>query len=270
MPITLPSIANEIFRARSESRLIIPPSKRDARFDLVQGYKIAAELCQAFEQQGHRVIGRKLGFTNTGIWEQLGLSEPIWAPIYEDTVVLGGDDGPLCHSLAGAVGPRIEVEVVVGLASVPHAGASVDEIAARLEWLAVGFEVIDSLYADWDFQCSDAVAAFGLHRALLVGKPSLAVKVERLAEQLAAFEVRLLCNDRPAADGGGASVLGNPLRSIGYLVDILGRQGAPALSPGDIVTTGTLTAALPILPGETWQVEVSGLPLQGPKLMLEG
>ena len=28
------------------------------------------------------MVGRKLGFTNESIWRELGLSEPIWAPMY--------------------------------------------------------------------------------------------------------------------------------------------------------------------------------------------
>ncbi len=28
------------------------------------------------------MVGRKLGFTNESIWRELGLSGPIWAPMY--------------------------------------------------------------------------------------------------------------------------------------------------------------------------------------------
>ena len=35
----------------------------------------------------------------------------------------------------------------------------------------------------------------------------------------------------------------------------------PPLSAGEVVTTGTLTDAWPVLPGETWRAEFSGAPL---------
>ena len=43
---------------------------------------------------------------------------------------------------------------------------------------------------------------------------------------------------------------------------MLARQGAP-LGAGEIVTTGTLTAAYPARPGETWRTELHGIALPG-------
>ena len=49
---------------------------------------------------------------------------------------------------------------------------------------------------------------------------------------------------------------------MAFLVDILATQPKfDALTAGEIITTGTLTAALPIAPGETWTSEISGLPV---------
>ena len=39
-------------------------------------------------------------------------------------------------------------------------------VLASVEWLALGFEIVDSVFADWKFQPADFVAAFGLHAAL--------------------------------------------------------------------------------------------------------
>jgi 2-oxo-3-hexenedioate decarboxylase len=62
----------------------------------------------------------------------------------------------------------------------------------------------------------------------------------------------------------GANVLGSPLVSLGYLVDLLKKQpDAEPLRAGEIVTTGVLTDAHPVAPGETWHTEISGLPLEG-------
>ena len=57
----------------------------------------------------------------------------------------------------------------------------------------------------------------------------------------------------------GANVLGSPLISLGYLVDLLKKQpDAEPLRAGEIVTTGVLTDAHPVAPGETWRTEISG------------
>jgi len=60
------------------------------------------------------------------------------------------------------------------------------------------------------------------------------------------------------------NVLGSPLLSLGHLVALLARQpGAVPLAAGEIVTTGVLTDAHPVSPGETWSTEIAGLPLRG-------
>ena len=62
----------------------------------------------------------------------------------------------------------------------------------------------------------------------------------------------------------GANVLGSPLISLGYLVDLLEKQpGRQPLRAGEIITTGVLTDAHPVAPGETWRTEISGPAAQG-------
>jgi len=52
-------------------------------------------------------------------------------------------------------------------------------------------------------------------------------------------------------------------------VDLLAKnRESPPLTPGEIVSTGTLTRALPIAPGETWGTTLTGLPLEGIRLTL--
>ncbi|TAK42854.1 MAG: hypothetical protein EPN19_06595 [Betaproteobacteria bacterium] len=64
--------------------------------------------------------------------------------------------------------------------------------------------------------------------------------------------------------GVGANVLDSPLMALAFLVEVLARQpDAPPLAAGEIVSTGTLTDAHPVKPGETWSTSFTGLPLPG-------
>jgi 2-keto-4-pentenoate hydratase len=64
--------------------------------------------------------------------------------------------------------------------------------------------------------------------------------------------------------GVGANALGHPALALAFLADIVARQPQfDPLTAGEIVTTGTLTAALPIAPGETWTTDYAGLPISG-------
>ena len=64
-------------------------------------------------------------------------------------------------------------------------------------------------------------------------------------------------------EGIGADVLGSPAFALGFLADLLARQ--PLMQPlaaGEVISTGTITDALPVSPGETWCTEMEGLPLE--------
>jgi 2-oxo-3-hexenedioate decarboxylase len=64
--------------------------------------------------------------------------------------------------------------------------------------------------------------------------------------------------------GLGENVLGSPLVALSHLVGVLSHQpSAQPLAAGEIITTGTLTDAHAIRPGETWRTELTGLPLRG-------
>ena len=246
--------AEELLRASLTAGLVTPPSTKEPGFDLEQAYTVAEQLRRAWVDRGRHMVGRKLGFTNISIWPELGLSEPIWAPIYDATVQF--QDGELLrHSLAGAVGPRIEVEVVVKLAAVAP---------VAIEWAALGYEIVQCHFPDWEFSCADAVADFGLHRALLVGKTSTDVN------PLHALELALLRNGELVGRGEATSVLGGPLRALDWLVDIVEQSGAPQLEPGEVVTTGALTGAHHLEVGESWTTDVTGGPsLPGPTLLID-
>ncbi|MNC92426.1 hypothetical protein D3C83_88520 [compost metagenome] len=69
--------------------------------------------------------------------------------------------------------------------------------------------------------------------------------------------------------GVGSNALDHPALALAFLADIVARQPQfDALAAGEVVTTGTLTAALPLRAGETWNSEYGGLPVTGLRLIL--
>jgi 2-oxo-3-hexenedioate decarboxylase len=92
----------------------------------------------------------------------------------------------------------------------------------------------------------------------------------RLIDQLAGFRVSLFKNGAVAAEGSGEHVLGSPLNALAHLVSVVAKlPDHPPLAAGEIVTTGTLTAALPVAPGEVWQTRIEGLPVSGFEIRFE-
>ncbi len=81
--------------------------------------------------------------------------------------------------------------------------------------------------------------------------------------ELATFEVALYCDGTISQRGGGALVLGSPLNALRHLVELLAHDpdNAP-LRAGEIISTGTLTLAMPVSAGQTWTTQASGIPLE--------
>jgi len=61
--------------------------------------------------------------------------------------------------------------------------------------------------------------------------------------------------------------LGHPASALAHLASVLSRQPQfEPLAAGEIITTGTLTAAMPIKPGEVWESNYAGVPITGLRL----
>src|SRR5215469_613497 len=260
----LEAIAAEAFAALETSHQIAPFSARFSGFDLDDAYSVAAAIRQRRERRGEMPVGRKIGFTNRTIWAEYNVYEPLWGYVYNRTVHDLTDLGET-FSLRGLAEPRIEPEIVFKLAAAPAPGMDGTALLACIDWVAHGFEIVQSIFPGWKFSAADTVAAFGLHGALLTGpRHPIAANAEAWSRTLATFEVDLGREGKVVDHGLAANVLGGPVSALRRLVDILARDQANApLAAGELVTTGTLTRALPVAPGETWTTELTGLALNG-------
>jgi 2-oxo-3-hexenedioate decarboxylase len=175
-------------------------------------------------------------------------------------------DGQATLPLNGLVQPRIEPEVVFKLNGPVPLTNDAAAVLACVEWMAPGFEIVQSHFPDWKFAAADCTAAFGLHGALVVGAPLAVTDANRaaLATALPAFELTLSRGDTAIDRGVGSNVLGSPALALVHLARLLADQPqAPKLAAGEIVTTGTVTDAWPVATGETWSSDYGALGING-------
>jgi 2-keto-4-pentenoate hydratase len=261
---TLATLATEVKDAQDHARSILPLTTRFPDFDLAAAYRLAHLVHGTRLAEGARSVGRKIGFTNPAMWSVYGVTEPIWAHLYESTVVqLKGTFGT-CH-LDRFVEPKIEPEIVFGFREAPQAGTSVAGIAETVEWVAHGFEIVQSHFPGWRFKAPDTIADQSLHAALLVGpRQPVAALGDGMIDALASCTVTLFRDGQPVESGSGTNALGSPLAAIAHLLSVLREQPhAAPMQVGEIVTTGTLTAAHPVRAGENWHSVLEGINLPG-------
>jgi 2-keto-4-pentenoate hydratase len=249
---TLKAIAEEAFAALSNTRQISPFSSRPAGLAVDDAYRVTPLVRRMYEAGGAKTTGRKIGFTNRTIWAQYGVYAPIWGYVFDRSV----------HDLAAVEAlplapfsePRIEPEIVFGLAEAPAAQMDETALLSCIAWIALGFEIVQSIYPGWKFSAADTIAANGVHGALLIGpRHPVAPRRAEWQRTLSAFEIDLDCGGRRVDRGHAENVLGGPLSALRHLVGLLANDPVnPPLAAGEIVSTGTLTKAMPVVPGETW------------------
>lgn len=228
--------------------------------DLARGESLQSEAVGLRIARGEQPIGFKIGFTNHTIWPIYGVHAPIWAPVFDNSVRLL--DSPRARIETGRwMQPRLEPEIVFGVGRVP-AGSDPASLLAAIDWIAHGVEIVHSAFADWKFSAAEAVAAFGLHAALIVGPRHPVSAFRDPRAELAALTIHLEAGHQAPVIGHGAHVLGSPLTALGHLVEQLGRRGRQLESPA-IVTTGTLTDAMPLAAGQHWTTRFDGITLDG-------
>jgi len=251
----LDKLTDEFLVVRSKGGTLELPSRRYPGFSLDDAYTIGRQLRQSRLNDGLVAAGKKIGFTNQAIWPAMGIGHPIWATIYRQTIQQIKE-----LNLGGMTAPKIEPEIVFGLSrDLVGQDLPAEQILAAMEWYALGFEIVDCNYPDWKCTPADAIADFGLHAALIIGEPQPIDPTRGAA--FAEFGVKLYQDNELAAEGSGRDVLGSPVLAINWLLDALEKTSTPGLMAGETVTTGTLTDALAIAPGQTWRFEVNGLDL---------
>jgi 2-oxo-3-hexenedioate decarboxylase len=255
--LDLKQLATEIMNAYANRDVTPSPSSRDAAFDMSDAYAVEGELVRLRRQAGRTTTGLKVGYANKAMWRALKLETLVWAHMYDDTVVSApGGKGSL--SIARMKAPKIEPEIVFKVKE-PVSGTDAAAILAGVEWAALGFEIIDCVYPDWQFQPVDFVAAYGLHAALVVGEPRAVTPetIPALADQLPGFKLTLSRNGELVDEGSGKNSLRSPALCLGELARVA------RLSPGDLVSSGTLTTPALIAAGEEWKATPEGLDVPG-------
>ena len=250
-------LADELLAAYDTAQLLPLPSERADGCTLEAAYAVADELRRRRIARGEQARGYKIGFTNRSIWPKYGVHAPIWGTVWDSTSSLL-DGSEAVASLAGLVQPRLEPEIVFGFARTPQAGMSEAALLACLQWVAHGFEIVQTHFEAWRFKAADTVADFGLHGRLLVGPRVPVAAWATLGADLSALRLQLLCDGRVVDQGSGDLVLDGPLTALRLWVDAMaGQAQAWPILPGDIVTTGTLTDAWPLKAGQSWATLLS-------------
>lgn len=234
-------LAHELADAGEHARPVQPLTQRVPELDLAGAYAVQRALVRRWTAAGARVVGHKVGLTSAAMQTQLGVASPDCGVLLDRMVL---SDGAVLDP-AQLIAPRVETELAFVLDRPVRAGATREEAAAAIAFVAVAIEVIDSRVAHWRIAVEDTVADNASSAYAVIGWP---VPVADVGDLRTAGLV-LRCNGEVVATGAGAAVLGDPVRGLIWLAKQLGDQGEQ-LKPGQVVLPGAVHASIPLRAGD--------------------
>ncbi len=204
-----------------------------------------AVVADLLAHYGGETIGYKIACTNPIAQRQLGVSGPFFGRLLS----------AFCYDTPARLDPArffmrvIEAEFAFRLSTdLPPASAprSLDEIAAAVEGVLPGIEIVDSRFHDWE---RIGVLSLISDNACNAGWVRGPVVRQWRDIDLAAQAVRVVVNGSVVRQGSGAAVLGHPLNALKWLVDTLSARGI-GLKAGDYITTGVTSEVYMAEPGD--------------------
>jgi 2-keto-4-pentenoate hydratase len=229
------ALVERLLQGRLGGRVSAPLSVSTPDLTLDQAYGLQRQLEQALVGRGDRVVGYKVGFTTAALQERHGLTEPVLGFMLGSGVYGSGDAVPLSRFIAIGV----EVEVAFLLKSdLAGPGVTIASALLAVEGAMPSFELIDFRLSGTP-RGPDVVADGVYTNAIVLGRPLTPVAGIDLALEGVVFEQ----DGQIVATQTAAEVLGNPLVSLAWAANTLGRMGR-GLRAGEVVLTGSISKVL--------------------------
>lgn len=228
-----------------------PLTDRYPTFTLEDAYQVQLQQVRRWKEKGRRIVGHKVGLTSAAMQRQLGVDQPDSGVLFADAEHSNGS----LVDVRSFLSPRIEPEIAFVLgATLQGPGVTVAEAATAVSQIRASLEIIDSRIADWRITLVDTVADNASCGGYVLGD----VAAWTAAPDLADVEATMTRNGSVAAVGTGAAVLGSPLNALVWLANTLGERGV-TLQAGEVILPGSMTAAIPVAPGDTVEATFAGI-----------
>ena len=232
MPIVVSEAAQRLVKNRASREVAPPLSESAADLTLEQGYAIQRALEKTLVERGDRVVGWKAGFTNAALQETYGVSEPVLGFLLASGVFGSGDAVPVARFVS--LGLEVEMAFVMK-ADLAGPGVTAASALLAVEGAVPSFELIDFRMSGKP-RGTDFVADGVLANAIVLGGPLTPVSGLDLSLEGVVYEE----NGQRVATATAAEVMGNPLNSLAWLANALGKLGG-RLRAGDVVLTGSIS-----------------------------
>jgi 2-keto-4-pentenoate hydratase len=185
---------------------------------------------------GGSVIGYKIACTNVTAQRQLSVDGPFYGHLLSSFSAASPGRLKASDFFMRVIEAEFAFQMGRDLPPVSEPRGR-EEVAAAVEGVLPGIEIVDSRFDDWTTIGALSLTADNACNAAWVRG---ALVKDWRGIDLAAQAVRLLVNGQVLREGTGANVLGHPLNALTWLANMLSSRGL-GLRAGQFVTTGVTT-----------------------------
>lgn len=222
---------------------IDPLTQTESELTVEDAYAVQLNFVTKKVDQGHKIVGKKIGLTSKAMQESLGVNEPDYGHLFEDMMI--DPKKPIIRKNQ-VLQPRVEGELAFILKEdLRGPDITVDQVLKATEYIVAAIEIVDSRITDWAIKLEDTVADNGSSAFCLLGQNRLSPsQLDRIGVRMDLYKNSELINS-----GTGADVLGDSAYCVAWLANKLHDYGIQ-LKAGEVILAGALSAAVPAKSGD--------------------
>jgi 2-oxo-hept-3-ene-1,7-dioate hydratase len=250
-------IAERLHEAERSRRQIRQLSYSHPELAIDDAYAIQSEWVAIKLGEGRTIRGHKIGLTSRAMQRSSQINEPDTGTLLDDMFFPDAGQIPVQRFIV----PRVEVEVAFVLGR-PLAGGNctLSDVLAATDYVLPALEIIDARIEQVDTQTkttrrvTDTIADNAASAGVVLGGRAL----RPMELDLRAIPGVLYQNSEVEETGVSIGVLNHPANGIAWLANRLARYGR-ALSPGEVVLSGSFTRPVAVVAGDTIHAEFGPL-----------
>jgi 2-keto-4-pentenoate hydratase len=219
--------------------------------DMEKAYAVQAVNSALRIAEGAKIIGSKIGLTNTVVQKQFGISTPDFGMLWNDKEVWNNGE----ISVKEIMQPKAEAEIAFVLGKdLTSEKITAADVISSIEYALASIELVGSRIENWNIRITDTIADNASASHYVLGhKP---VKLENL--DLINCKMSMSKNGAIVSEGQGKQCLGSPINAMQWLAQTMARLGTP-MKAGDVILTGALGPMVDISAGDHFSASIEGL-----------
>lgn len=244
-------LGQALFNALRSGQAISPLTESYPDMSVDDAYAVSLAFLQIRqEQNGERVMGKKIGVTSKPVQDMLGVFQPDFGFLTDAMLVTDGEVHMKNH-----IAPRAEAEIAFKLnKGLKGPGVTAQDVLDATEYVRPCFEIVDSRIQDWKIKIADTVADNASCGVFVLGD----AKVDPKHLDLSKLEAVVTKNGVEISRGFGSAVQGAPENAVAWLANTLGEYDIP-FNAGEIILSGSLVPLEPVVGGDSMMMTIEGI-----------